>query len=153
VPEKIEREIGFPVGPRVSLRAQLATGGTVLAARLALLNGIACNTAGGSHHARRAQGAGFCTFNDVAVASLVLLAEAAAGNILIVDLDVHQGDGTADIVGEERRVFTFSMHGDRNYPTRKIASDLDIALPDGAGDAAYLERLGGVLPELTAKAR
>ncbi|TIW26506.1 MAG: histone deacetylase, partial [Mesorhizobium sp.] len=99
----------------------LATGGTVLAARLALLNGIACNTAGGSHHARRAQGAGFCTFNDVAVASLVLLAEAAAGNILIVDLDVHQGDGTADIVGGERRVFTFSMHGDRNYPTRKIA--------------------------------
>ncbi|RWF14708.1 MAG: histone deacetylase, partial [Mesorhizobium sp.] len=153
VPEKIEREIGFPVGPRVSLRAQLATGGTVLAARLALLNGIACNTAGGSHHARRAQGAGFCTFNDVAVASLVLLAEAAAGNILIVDLDVHQGDGTADIVGGERRVFTFSMHGDRNYPTRKIASDLDIALPDGTGDAAYLERLGGVLPELTAKAR
>ncbi|TIQ52649.1 MAG: histone deacetylase, partial [Mesorhizobium sp.] len=76
----------------------------------------------------------------------------AAGNILIVDLDVHQGDGTADILGDERRVFTFSMHGDRNYPTRKIASDLDIALPDGTGDAAYLERLGGVLPELTAKA-
>ncbi|PAP99355.1 histone deacetylase [Mesorhizobium mediterraneum] len=152
VPEKIEREIGFPVGPRVSLRAQLATGGTVLAARLALLNGIACNTAGGSHHARRAQGAGFCTFNDVAVASLVLLAEAAARNILIVDLDVHQGDGTADILGDERRVFTFSMHGDRNYPARKIASDLDVALPDGTGDAAYLERLGGILPELTARA-
>ena len=84
------------------------------------------------------------------VAALVLLAEAAAGNILIVDLDVHQGDGTADILGDERRVFTFSMHGDRNYPMRKIASDLDIALPDGTGDAAYLERLGGILPELTA---
>ncbi|MCV3205770.1 histone deacetylase [Mesorhizobium sp. YC-39] len=153
VPAKIEREIGFPVGPRVSLRAQLATGGTVLAARLALLNGIACNTAGGSHHARRAQGAGFCTFNDVAVASLVLLAEGAAQNILIVDLDVHQGDGTADILRDEPRAFTFSMHGERNYPVRKIASDLDVALPDGTGDVAYLESLSGLLPELPARAR
>ena len=153
VPEKIEREIGFPVGPRVSLRAQLATGGTVLAARLALRHGSACNTAGGSHHARRAQGAGFCTFNDVAVAALMLLAEGTAQKILVVDLDVHQGDGTADILAGDPRVFTFSMHGDRNYPVRKIASDLDIALPDGTGDAAYLERLGGILPELTAKAR
>ncbi|MER9656859.1 histone deacetylase [Mesorhizobium sp. M0152] len=151
VPEKIEREIGFPVGPRVSLRAQLATGGTVLAARLALGHGIACNTAGGSHHARRAQGAGFCTFNDVAVASLVLLAEGAQ-NILVVDLDVHQGDGTADILADDPRVFTFSMHGDRNYPARKIASDLDIALPDGTGDAAYIERLAAILPELSARA-
>jgi acetoin utilization deacetylase AcuC-like enzyme len=153
VPEKIEREIGFPAGPRVSLRAQLAAGGTVLAARLALVNGIACNTAGGSHHARRAQGAGFCTFNDVAVASLVLRAEGAAQNILIVDLDVHQGDGTANILKDEPRAFTFSMHGERNYPARKIASDLDVALPDGTGDAAYLERLGVLLPELSAKAR
>jgi acetoin utilization deacetylase AcuC-like enzyme len=153
VPARIEREIGFPVGPRVSLRAQLATAGTVLAARLALLNGIACNTAGGSHHARRAQGAGFCTFNDVAVASLVLLAEGAVGSILVVDLDVHQGDGTADILKDEPRVFTFSMHGDRNYPVRKIASDLDVALPDGTGDATYLERLGAILPELSARRR
>jgi acetoin utilization deacetylase AcuC-like enzyme len=152
VPAKIEREIGFPISPRVSLRAQLATGGTVLAARLAFLNGIACNSAGGSHHARRAQGAGFCTFNDVAVAVLVLLAEGAARNILIVDLDVHQGDGTADILGEEPRVFTFSMHGERNYPVRKIASDLDVALPDGTGDAAYLRQLGGILPGLSARA-
>jgi len=153
VPEKIEREIGFPVGPRVSLRAQLAAGGTVLAALLALVNGIACNSAGGSHHARRAQGAGFCTFNDVAVATLALLAEGAAQNILIVDLDVHQGDGTADILKDEPRAFTFSMHGERNYPVRKIASDLDVALLDGTGDAAYLERLGAILPELSAKAR
>ena len=152
VPAKIECEIGFPVGPRVSLRAQLATGGTVLAARLALRHGIACNTAGGSHHARHAHGAGFCTFNDVAVAALVLLAEGAARNILVVDLDVHQGDGTADILRDEPRAFTFSMHGERNYPVRKIASDLDIALPDGTGDAAYLERLGGILPELSASA-
>ncbi|ANT49894.1 histone deacetylase family protein [Mesorhizobium amorphae] len=153
VPETIEREIGFPVGPRVSLRAQLATGGTVQAARLALQHGIACNAAGGSHHARRAQGAGFCTFNDVAVASLVLLAEGAVQNILVVDLDVHQGDGTADILKDEPRAFTFSMHGDRNYPVRKIASSLDIALPDGTGDTAYLERLAGILPELSARAR
>ncbi|TGQ56649.1 histone deacetylase [Mesorhizobium sp. M1C.F.Ca.ET.193.01.1.1] len=153
VPEKIEREIGFPVGRRVSLRAQLATAGTVLAARLALKHGIACNAAGGSHHARRAQGAGFCTFNDVAVASLVLLAERAVENILVVDLDVHQGDGTADILKDEPRAFAFSMHGERNYPPRKIASDFDIALPDGTGDAAYLDRLGAVLPELSAKRR
>ncbi|MEO5757422.1 MAG: histone deacetylase [Mesorhizobium sp.] len=152
VPEKIEGEIGFPVGPRVSLRAQLATGGTILAARLAFQHGIACNTAGGSHHARHEQGAGFCTFNDVAVASLVLLAEGAAANILVVDLDVHQGDGTADILRTNPHVFTFSMHGDRNYPVRKIASDLDIALPDGTGDAAYLERLEEILPQLSGRA-
>ncbi|MER9299201.1 histone deacetylase [Mesorhizobium sp. M0621] len=151
VPEKIEREIGFPIGPRVSLRAQLATGGTVLAARLALRHGIACNSAGGSHHARRAQGAGFCTFNDVAVAALVLLAEGAARNILVIDLDVHQGDGTADILADDPRVFTFSMHGDRNYPVRKIASNLDVALPDGTGDAAYMQRLAAILPELSAQ--
>jgi acetoin utilization deacetylase AcuC-like enzyme len=151
VPAKIEREIGFPVGERVSLRAQLAAAGTVLAARLALKHGIACNAAGGSHHARRAQGAGFCTFNDVAVASLALLAEGAAENILVVDLDVHQGDGTADILKDEPRAFTFSMHGERNYPVRKVASDLDIALPDGMGDAAYLEQLGSVLPDLSSR--
>ncbi|MEI5681584.1 MULTISPECIES: histone deacetylase family protein [unclassified Mesorhizobium] len=152
VPAQIERDIGFPIGERVSRRAQLAAGGTVLAARLALEHGIACNTAGGSHHARRAQGAGFCTFNDVAVASLVLLSEGLAANILVVDLDVHQGDGTADILRPEPRVFTFSMHGERNYPNEKIASDLDVALPDGTGDAVYLETLCDVLPTLSGKA-
>jgi acetoin utilization deacetylase AcuC-like enzyme len=149
VPPKVEREIGFPIGERVSRRAQLAAGGTILAARLALASGIACNTAGGSHHARFAHGAGFCTFNDVAVAALVLIAEGLASNVLIVDLDVHQGDGTADILAREPRAFTFSMHGERNYPARKIASDLDVALPDGTGDAAYLERLGEILPVLS----
>ena len=116
---RIEREIGFPIVERVSRRAQLAAGGTVLAARLALEHGIACNAAGGSHHARRAQGAGFCTFNDVAVASLVLLADGLVENVLVVDLDVHQGDGTADILATEPRVFTFSMHGARNYPSAR----------------------------------
>ncbi|KQZ15613.1 MULTISPECIES: histone deacetylase [unclassified Mesorhizobium] len=149
VPPNIEREIGFAVDPRVSLRAQLASAGTVMAARLALAHGIACNTAGGSHHARRAQGAGFCTFNDVAVAALLLLEEGAAHDILVVDLDVHQGDGTADILRDEPRAFTFSMHGERNYPVRKIASDLDIALPDGTEDEVYLETLAEILPQLS----
>ena len=131
----------FRVHGRCSIRAQLAAAGTLLAARLALEHGIACNTAGGSHHARRAQGAGFCTFNDVGVAASVLLGEGFAGQILVLDLDVHQGDGTAEIFAGNDRVFTFSMHGERNYPVRKIASDLDIGLPDGTGDAAYLDAL------------
>lgn len=150
VPETIEKEIGFPVSKLVSSRARYATAGTVLAARLALEHGIACNTAGGSHHARRAQGAGFCTFNDVGVAAAVLLAEGTIEQILVVDLDVHQGDGTADIFCENQAVFTFSMHGARNYPTRKIPSDLDIELPDGTGDDAYLEMLAEYLPGLLA---
>ncbi|MDH6230429.1 acetoin utilization deacetylase AcuC-like enzyme [Mesorhizobium soli] len=153
VPERIERDIGFPVSARVSRRAQLAAGGTMLAAKQALRHGIACNTAGGSHHARHLQGAGFCTFNDVAVAALALLADEPDMKILVVDLDVHQGDGTADILRSEPRVFTFSMHGERNYPTRKIASDLDIALPDRTGDDAYLETLLETLPKLSSIAR
>jgi acetoin utilization deacetylase AcuC-like enzyme len=146
VPRTVEREIGFPISERVSRRAQLASAGTVLAARLALVHGVACNAAGGSHHARRSQGAGFCTFNDVGVAASLLLAEGLAERILVVDLDVHQGDGTADIFAGEPRVFTFSMHGERNYPARKISSDLDIGLPGGTGDQAYLETLRDALP-------
>ena len=153
VPEKIEREIGFAVSERVSRRAQLAAGGTLLAARLALAGGIACNTAGGSHHARRAHGAGFCTLNDVAIASLALLAEGAVSRILVVDLDVHQGDGSAEILAGEPRVFTFSMHAEKNYPVRKVASDLDIGVPDGMTDDAYLEQLGFALADLSARAR
>jgi acetoin utilization deacetylase AcuC-like enzyme len=137
------------VTPRVSRRAQLATGGTILTARLALAHGIACNTAGGSHHARRMHGAGFCTFNDVAVASLVLLGEGRVRNVLVVDLDVHQGDGTAEILGDDDRVFTFSMHNAKNYPARKAISDLDIPLEDGIQDAEYLDVLGRVLPPLS----
>lgn len=139
VPPGIEREIGFPVSPRVSRRAQLASGGTLLAARLALAHGLACNAAGGSHHARRMQGAGFCTFNDVAIASLVLLEERAVGRILVFDCDVHQGDGTAEILGGETRVFTLSIHAEKNYPVRKVPSSRDIGLPDGVEDAAYGE--------------
>ncbi|WP_394690824.1 histone deacetylase [Hoeflea sp.] len=147
VPAPIEREIGFAVDERVSLRARLATAGTVMAARLALSEGLACNTAGGSHHARRDQGAGFCTFNDVAVASLVLLADGEAEKILVVDLDVHQGDGTAEICGSNAAVRTVSVHGEKNYPVRKQTSDIDVALPDGVRDEAYLETLDWLLPQ------
>jgi acetoin utilization deacetylase AcuC-like enzyme len=153
VPRKIEREIGFPVDERVSRRARLAVSGTVLAARLALDQGIACNAAGGSHHARHSQGAGFCTFNDVAVAANVLLADGSAGRVAVVDLDVHQGDGTAQIFAGEDRVFTFSMHGERNYPVRKAHSDLDIGLPDQTTDESYLEILARALSEVLKRSR
>ncbi|WP_340162068.1 histone deacetylase [uncultured Hoeflea sp.] len=146
VPALIEREIGFPVNERVSLRARLATAGTVMAARLALAEGIACNTAGGSHHARRAQGAGFCTFNDVAVAAHLLLADGEVGRVLVIDLDVHQGDGTAEICAGMDAIRTVSMHSEKNYPVRKQVSSIDVALPDGVRDAAYLETLDWLLP-------
>jgi acetoin utilization deacetylase AcuC-like enzyme len=150
VPMAVEREIGFPVDERVSRRARLATSGTLLAARLALRHGIACNSAGGSHHARAAQGAGFCTFNDVAVAAAALLAEGTVARVLVVDLDVHQGDGTAAIFADDRRVFTFSMHSQRNYPARKVPSDRDVGLDDGTGDEAYLSALATSLAALRA---
>ncbi len=153
VPQQIEREIGFPVDERVCRRAHLAASGTLLAARLALHHGIACNTAGGSHHARRAHGAGFCTFNDVGVAASALITEGVVRRVLVVDLDVHQGDGTADIFANEPRVFTFSMHAATNYPARKIPSDLDLALPDRTGDEQYLARLTEILPLLLDYAR
>ena len=149
----IEKEIGFPVSARVARRAHMATSGTVAAARIALDRGLACNTAGGSHHARRARGAGFCTLNDVGVAASVFLAEGVVRRVLVVDLDVHQGDGTADIFSGEPRVFTFSMHCGSNYPARKIASDLDVDLPDRLGDDAYLAQLADVLPGLLDRVR
>lgn len=146
VPALIEREIGFQVDERVSRRARLASSGTVMAARLALSEGIACNTAGGSHHARRAQGAGFCTFNDVAVAALLLLADREVDRVLVIDLDVHQGDGTAEICAETRAIRTVSVHGEKNYPVRKQTSSIDVALPDGVRVEAYLETLDWLLP-------
>lgn len=148
VPDAIAREIGFPMTRTVARRARSASAGTVLTGRLALEHGIACNTAGGSHHARRRQGAGFCVFNDVAVAVRVLQADVVIERALIVDLDVHQGDGTADIFQGDATVFTFSMHAERNYPVRKVASDLDIPLADGAGDPDYLALLADALPRV-----
>ncbi len=145
VPARIAREIGFPMTPSVALRARTACAGTTLAARLALEHGIACNTAGGSHHARAEQGAGFCVFNDVAVAIRVLQADGAIARALVIDCDVHQGDGTAHIFAGDPSVATVSIHAERNYPVRKATSTLDRALPDGMEDAAYLAVLDETL--------
>lgn len=140
----MEKAIGFPVDEKVAMRSRCATGGTVLAARLALDQGLACNTAGGSHHASRTGGAGFSVFNDVAVAAAVLLEDGDVGRVLVFDCDVHQGDGTARIFAEDPLVFTLSMHGEKNYPMEKAVSDLDVPLPDRMEDDAYL----ALLPEL-----
>jgi acetoin utilization deacetylase AcuC-like enzyme len=140
------RRIGFPLTEAVVRRAQLATGGTLLAARLALEHGIACNSAGGSHHAMADHGAGFCVFNDVAVAASNLLLENADLNVMVIDLDVHQGDGTAAIFAREPRVFTFSMHCDDNWPLTKPPSDFDLGLEKGTADEAYLSQLRATLP-------
>ena len=148
LPPDVVRRIGMPNTDSVAARARAATGGTLLAARLALQHGIACNTAGGSHHAAADAGAGFCVFNDVAVAARRLLAEGVIGKALVVDLDVHQGDGTARIFEDDPSVFTFSMHAEKNFPHRKAKSDLDVDLPDGTGDAVYLAKLAEILPAL-----
>jgi len=144
----IVRRIGLPVTEAVARRAAAATGGTIKTAELALDHGLACNTAGGSHHAAWDGGAGFCVFNDVATAAYAMLDQRRASRILVVDLDVHQGDGTAKIFAEEPAVFTFSMHAEKNYPSRKAVSDLDVALPCGTSDEAYLGLLKAILPQL-----
>ena len=153
LPADIVRRIGLPNSESVATRARAATGGTLLTARLALEHGLACNTAGGSHHAAADSGAGFCVFNDVAVAARRLLHEGAIGKTLVVDLDVHQGDGTARIFADDPAVFTFSMHAEKNFPARKAVSDLDIELADGTGDAAYLAKLADILPALLDRER
>lgn len=143
-----ERATGFPWSERLVEREVAILGGTVQCARLARHTGVALNVAGGTHHAFRDRGEGFCLLNDQAVAANYLLRHEGIGQILIVDLDVHQGNGTASIFRDEPRVFTFSMHGARNYPARKEHSDLDLALPDGTDDAAYLRLLADTLPRL-----
>ncbi|TGD95791.1 histone deacetylase family protein [Methylobacterium nonmethylotrophicum] len=148
VPRAIERAIGLPVDAGVARRSLAACGGTLLAARLALQGGLAGSTAGGSHHGRREAGGGFCVFNDVAVAALALKGEGTIRRALIIDLDVHQGDGTADCLRDEPDLFTFSMHAERNYPTDKVPGDLDIGLPDGLADDDYLAALHQHVPRL-----
>lgn len=143
-----ERRLGLPMSPALALRSRAASAGTVLAARLALEHGLACNTAGGSHHAMADGGAGFCVFNDVAVAAAVLLAEGLVARVLVIDLDVHQGDGTAAIFRDDPRVVTVSVHCKANYPARKTQGDLDVALDPEVGDATYLGLLDTVLPPL-----
>lgn len=145
VPHAIARQIGFKVNESVANRARHAGAGTVMAARLALEHGLACSTAGGSHHAKRSHGAGFCVFNDVGIAASLLLEEQSLDTVLVFDCDVHQGDGTAEIFREEPQVITVSLHADKNFPTRKEESDLDIGLPDNMGDEAYLDVLDKAL--------
>tara|TARA_Y100000591_G_scaffold89173_1_gene75366 strand:- start:352 stop:1245 length:894 start_codon:yes stop_codon:yes gene_type:complete len=131
------KKIGFPLVDSVVKRSLVATGGTVLASKLAIKNGVACNTAGGSHHATFDSGAGYCVFNDVAVASQYLLDRGLAGKILILDLDVHQGNGNSEIFKNNQNVFTFSMHSKSNYPAKKSISDCDVELEDNMKDKEY----------------
>ena len=139
--EKDIKKIGFPLNDSVVKRSFIATGGTVLASKLAINFGLACNTAGGSHHANFDGGAGYCVFNDVAVAAKYLLNRGLANKILIVDLDVHQGNGNSDIFKDNKNVFTFSMHSKSNYPAKKSESDLDVELKDNTEDKEYLDIL------------
>ena len=144
----VVRRIGLPISEALAARAAVANGGTVLTTFLALEYGLASNTAGGSHHAFAEEGAGFCIFNDVAVALSLLLDEKRIQRALVVDLDVHQGDGTAKIFEDNENVFTFSMHCRTNFPARKQKSDLDIELEAGTGDETYLRRLEAALPDV-----
>ena len=148
VPREKERRIGFPVTAHIAARVQHTNGGTWLAARLAMEHGYAANSAAGSHHALHDTGAGYCVFNDLAVTANRLIAEGAAKRVLVVDLDVHQGDGTASLMAGREDVFTFSMHAEKNFPVRKARSSLDIALPDGMEDEAYLDELATHLPDV-----
>ncbi len=148
IDERAMRRIGLPWTPSAVRRTLVAAGGTLLTARLALDHGLACNTAGGTHHAFHDFGSGFCIFHDMAIALRVLLGEGRIARALVIDCDVHQGDGTAEIFRDEDAVFTFSIHGATNFPRVKMRSDLDVALPDDTDDDAYLDALGERLPGL-----
>ncbi|MDW7695723.1 histone deacetylase [Flammeovirgaceae bacterium SG7u.111] len=142
------RKTGFPLSEKLVLREQVICQGTVQTIEYALAHGVSLNIAGGTHHAFTDRGEGFCLLNDIAIAANYLLHKQGFERILIVDLDVHQGNGTAQIFEQETRVFTFSMHGAKNYPMHKEKSDLDIPLPDGIGDKQYLELLNRHLSQL-----
>ena len=145
---KLQKKIGFPINDSVVRRSFVATGGTVLASKLALDSKLACNTAGGSHHATFDYGAGYCVFNDVAVAANYLKNKNYAKKILIVDLDVHQGNGNSEIFKNDPNILTFSMHCASNYPAKKSKSDIDIELKDKMEDEEYLNILHKNLKEL-----
>jgi len=151
-----QREIGFPWSEGMVERARRSVGATASAARLAMQQGIAANLAGGTHHAYADKGSGFCVFNDVAVAARLLQTEAArsgkqALQVAVIDLDVHQGNGTARIFRQDPSVFTLSLHGAKNFPFRKEESDLDIDLPDGCSDGLYVSQLQDALAQLEAR--
>ncbi|HSQ73402.1 MAG TPA: histone deacetylase [Rubrivivax sp.] len=153
-----QREIGFPWSERMVERSRRSVGATIMAARAALLGGegVAANLAGGTHHAYGHKGSGYCVFNDVAVAARLMQAEWHRAHrrllrVLVIDLDVHQGNGTAAIFRDDPTVFTLSLHGAKNFPFRKEASDLDVELPDGCRDEAYLDALDGALDRVWAR--
>jgi len=154
VAPSVTREIGFPWSEAMAERARRSVGATVAAARSAMRQGIGANLAGGTHHAYADKGGGFCVFNDVAVAARVLQAQHQREGrelelqVAVVDLDVHQGNGTAKIFQDDPSVFTLSLHGEKNFPFRKEAGDLDVGLPDGTRDADYLAALDAALLEL-----
>jgi len=150
-----QREIGFPWSPQMVERSRRSVGASIAAARAALLGGegVAANLAGGTHHAYAHKGSGYCVFNDVAVAARLMQAEWYRHHrrwlrVLVIDLDVHQGNGTASIFQDDDSVFTLSLHGAKNFPFRKERSDLDIELPDGCTDVPYLETLDHALQEV-----
>ena len=151
--KKEVRKIGFPLSQQLIEREIIIAGGTVEGAKRALNDGIAMNIAGGTHHAFRAWGEAFCLLNDQAIAAQYLLDQKQVQKILIVDLDVHQGNGTAEIFKDNPAVFTFSMHGAKNYPFHKEKSDLDLALEDGTSDTVYLNTLKATLPKLIEKVK
>ena len=152
-PQEIRR-IGFPWSPAMVERSRRSSGATIAALADAIAgDGIAVNLAGGTHHAHRDHGAGYCVFNDAVVAARHVQARGLARRVLVIDLDVHQGDGTASICEDDASIHTFSMHAARNYPAAKATSDLDVALPDGCDDAQYLAALAAALPRVLAAAR
>jgi len=153
MPAAEQRVLGFPWSAGLVERSFRASGGTLEAAGQALRDGIAMNLAGGTHHAFASHGEGFCVLNDVAIAVRALRAQGRIRRAAIIDLDVHQGNGTHDVLADDEHSFTFSMHGRRNYPFRKVAGRLDIELEDGTGDTEYLERLAAALPGVLAESQ
>jgi len=153
LPADMQRRIGFPWSPEMVERSRRSAGATIAAARVALREGVAANLAGGTHHAFVDRGEGYCVFNDVAVAARVLQHTHRCHRLAVVDCDVHQGNGTAAIFRDDPSVFTFSMHGAKNFPFRKEVSDLDIELADGMGDDEYLALLARHLPDVLARHR
>lgn len=143
-----QREIGFPWSEAMVERARRSVGATIEACRTALAEGVAVNLAGGTHHAYAAKGGGFCEFNDAAIAARVMQHHGLVRRVAVIDLDVHQGNGTASILQSDPTVFTLSLHGDKNYPFRKESSDLDVGLPDDCDDRAYAKALDEALDTL-----